>query len=85
MCELFDQYTRRGMQEGIEKGRQEGIKEGIRKGICENITKSVEAVMKNLGLDLQKACTGLGISVEEYIHAKEQVGAAARVAELLSD
>lgn len=29
MCELFDQYTRRGRKEGIE----EGIKEGLQKGL----------------------------------------------------
>lgn len=29
MCELFDQYTRRGRREGIEEGRKEGIKKGL--------------------------------------------------------
>lgn len=26
MCELFDQYTRRGKQEGRQEGRQEGMR-----------------------------------------------------------
>lgn len=37
MCELFDQYTRRGMQEGLKKGRQEGRQKGIREGRQEGL------------------------------------------------
>ena len=39
-------------------------------GRAEMIVKSVEA-MKNFGIDLQKACEGIGITVEEYRRAKE--------------
>lgn len=60
MCELFDQYTRRGRQEG----RQEGIRE--------TIIRNVEGAMKNFGLDLAQACAGLEVSVEEYTLAKQQ-------------
>ncbi len=41
VCELFEQYERKGRNEGIQQGRSEGIKqgrsEGIREGICEGI------------------------------------------------
>ncbi len=33
MCELFEQYTRRGRQEGRREGRQEGRKEGLSEGL----------------------------------------------------
>ena len=33
MCELFDQYTRRGRKEGIEEGKKEGLSEGLQKGL----------------------------------------------------
>lgn len=49
-----------------------GLKQGIEQGMAENLTKNVESVMKNFGIDLQKACEGLGITVEEYENAKEK-------------
>lgn len=49
MCELFDQYTRRGRKEGIEEGRKEGRKEGIKKGLQALIS----------------TCRELGVSFEE--------------------
>ncbi len=54
-----------------EEGRSEGISEGIREGRAETLVKSVETVMKNFGIDLEKACEGIGITVEEYYRAKE--------------
>ena len=49
-----------------------GIQRGIEQGHAEALVKSVESAMKNLGIDLQKACEGLGTTVEEYQAAKEQ-------------
>ena len=51
--------------------REEGRSEGIEKGRAEILVKSVETVMKNFGIDLQKACEGVGTTVEEYHRAKE--------------
>ena len=51
--------------------REEGRSEGIREGRAETLVKSVEIVMKNFGIDLQKACEGIGTTVEEYHRAKE--------------
>ena len=45
---------------------------GIEKGKAETLVKSVESAMKNFDIDLQKACEGLGTTVEEYQAAKEQ-------------
>ena len=50
--------------------REEGRSEGIKEGRAEILVKSVEA-MKNFGIDLQKACEGIGTTVEEYYRAKE--------------
>ncbi|MBD5474145.1 MAG: hypothetical protein HDR20_15020 [Lachnospiraceae bacterium] len=44
--------------------------EGRSEGRAEMLVKSVEA-MKNFGIDLEKACEGIGITVEEYHRAKE--------------
>ena len=49
-----------------------GIQRGIEQGHAEALVKSVESAMKNFGIDLQKACEGLGTTVEEYQAAKEQ-------------
>ena len=40
-------------------------------GRAEILVKSVETVMKNFEIDLQKACEGIGTTVEEYHRAKE--------------
>ena len=49
-----------------------GIQRGIEQGHAEALVKSVESAMKNFSIDLQKACEGLGTTVEEYKTAKEQ-------------
>lgn len=33
VCELFDQYTRRGREEGLSEGLQKGLSEGLQKGL----------------------------------------------------
>lgn len=52
---------------GIARGKELGLEEGRLKNLAEN----VEAAMKNFNIDLQKACEGLGTSVEEYEKAKQ--------------
>ena len=58
-----------GRREGISEGRREGKKVGK----AETLVKSVEAAMKNFGIDLQRACEGIGTTVEEYHKAKEGI------------
>ena len=58
MCELFDQYERRGR------------KEGIRFGDARRLVKDIENVMKTFQVTLEKACEGLNVTVSEYEEAK---------------
>lgn len=53
MCELFDQYTRRGLQEGLSQGRQEGL----RKGLSDGLQKGLQALIST--------CHELGLSFDE--------------------
>lgn len=58
---------------GIEHGKELGFEQGQEQGRLRTLVKSVELNMKNFGIDLQKACEGLEISVEEYEKAKQQI------------
>ena len=58
VCELFDQYERRGR------------KEGIRFGDARRLVKDIENVMKTFQVTLEKACEGLNVTVSEYEEAK---------------
>ena len=55
--------------EEIAYAREEGKEEGR----SEEIVKSVESVMKNFNLNLQRACEGLGNTIEGYYKAKESI------------
>lgn len=46
-----------------DKGRAEGH--------ASLLIQNVESIMKNFNLDLEKACGGIGTTVEEYHQAKE--------------
>lgn len=61
-----------GMERGIEQGKALGLEEG-RKESFRILVKSVESSMKNFHINLQEACRGLEISVEEYEEAKQQM------------
>lgn len=54
---------------GVERGKELGIEQGSLK----TLVKSVELNMKNFHINLQEACEGLEISVEEYEDAKQQI------------
>lgn len=60
-----------GIEQGIEQGKALGLEEG-RKESLRVLVKSVESSMKNFHINLQEACRGLEISVEEYEEAKRQ-------------
>ncbi len=62
-----------GLKRGMERGIEQGIERGLEQGRMEVQIRSVEAAMKNFGIDLQHACQGLEIPVEEYEKAKRQV------------
>lgn len=61
-----------GMEQGIERGKALGIEEGRRQSL-RMLVKNVELSMKNFHVNLQEACEGLEISVEEYEKAKRQI------------
>lgn len=65
MCNLSEVIEERGINKGIEKG--------IEKGNAQRLVKSIEANMRNFEIDLETACKGNEITVEEYWTAKELV------------
>ena len=75
VCELFDQYERKGRNEGRKQGRREGRKEGRREGRKEGearrLVKDVESAMNFFKVTLEKACEGLGTTVQGYEKARE--------------
>ena len=50
-----------------------GLEQGIEQGRAHTLIENVEAAMKNFHVDLQGACEGLGVSLDEYNRAKEQI------------
>lgn len=69
MCELFDQYERKGREEG----KQEGIVEGIKCGEARRLVADIENAMRFFQITLEKACEGLGTTVGRYEEAKKQL------------
>ena len=57
----------------LDFGIARGIERGIEQGNAQTLIKDVESLMKNFDIDLQKACEGLGITVEKYESCKEQI------------
>lgn len=79
VCELFDQYERKGREEGIAAGRREGKREGKKEGLVEGIkcgearrlVADIENAMRFFQVTLEKACEGLGTTVGRYEEAKK--------------
>ena len=67
MCELFDQYERKGREEGEAAGRREGRKEGE----ARRLVTDIENAMRFFQVTLEKACEGLGTTVGRYEEAKK--------------
>lgn len=69
--EYNEEYVKKTLhEEGYDEGYDAGLTEGEIRGKAETIISNVDSVIKNLGLDLPKACEGLGITVKEYEDAK---------------
>lgn len=58
------------MRVTYEEGEIAGYKRGKADGHEQNLIHNIEAAMKNLGINLEKACEVLEISMEEYQQAK---------------
>ena len=61
--EYNEEYVKKSLYE-------EGLEEGEKVGILKNLAKNVEAIMKNLHIDMKNACDIIGTTVEEYEKAK---------------
>lgn len=62
MCNLSETIEERGIKKGIERG------EAMR------LVKSIEANMRNFHIDLEIACKGNEVTVEDYWKAKKCIG-----------
>ena len=62
MCNLSGAIEERGIEQGIERG------EAIR------LVKSIEANVRNFHIDLETACKGNDVTVEDYWKAKKCIG-----------
>ena len=72
--EYNEEYVRKSLTEtGYEQGLEDGRREGKAEGRAEILVKNVEAVMKNLKLDLEKACAAVGTTQEEYTKGKDEL------------
>ncbi len=74
LAQGIEKGIEQGIAQGIEKGIEQGIERGLEQGAAQVLVRDAEALMRNLGIDLKRACEGLGISVEEYHAAKEKAG-----------
>lgn len=71
--EALDNYYRRldwAEERGLEKGIEQGL-EKCKKEIARNLLSNVEHAMESFHVDLERACEGLGITVDDYQAAKE--------------
>ena len=66
VCEALNKYWQDGVNKGIEQGIEQG--EALR------LVKSIEANMRNFHIDLETACKGNDVTVEEYRKAKMCIG-----------
>ena len=72
MC-IFEFNEEKFLKSEREWSYNNGREEGIKKGEQLFLIKSVETLMKNLDIDLNKACKMLDISEAEYHNAKEKL------------
>ncbi len=71
VCELFDQYERKGRKEGLIEGKKAGIATGIKCGEARRLVTDIENVMRFFHVTLENACEGLGTTVGRYEEAKK--------------
>jgi flagellar biosynthesis/type III secretory pathway protein FliH len=63
---MIEQERIEGANTGRREGRREGLLEGQRTGRLEGVFDSVDNVMANLNVTLEKACSIIGCNVDEY-------------------
>ncbi len=77
-CGLFDQYERRGREQGIQigmaQGREEGIAQGIAQGVAKGMVqgtelgqlKTIQSFMKKLNLTVEEALEAADVPKSEW-------------------
>lgn len=65
MCNLSEAIEERGIKRGIEQG--------IERGDAMRLVKSIEANMRNFHIDLETACKGNEVTIEDYWKAKKSI------------
>ncbi len=66
MCELFDQYERRGREQGIQIGMAQGREEGVAQGTELGQLKAIQSIMNNLHLTKEEALEAADIPKAEW-------------------
>ena len=61
-----------GREEGLRQGIEKGIEQGIKHEHGRMVVEVVDSAMTNFHVDLETACKGLDITVEEYYIAKKR-------------
>ena len=51
-----------GLQQGLQQGLQKGRSEGRTEGLTEGTLQSIQNLIKNMGLSVERAMTVLGVS-----------------------
>lgn len=67
----FEEGTAKGLAKGMAKGLAKGLAKGMVKGKSDMLVKNINSAMLSFHIDLPEACRGLGVTVEEYVKAKE--------------
>lgn len=70
---LYEEGEENGYRKGEEAGYRKGKEEGYQKGENCTLVHTIESIMQNLHMDLQKACESAGVSVSEYEDAKKKI------------
>lgn len=72
--EYNEEYVRKSFcEDGVAAGYNNGKNDGKTEGDARRLIQSVESIMSNLKVDLSKSCEILGITVEEYENAKNNL------------
>ena len=70
--EYNEEYVKKVLYEdGEASGYQKGEESGYRKGEAKTLVQTIESLMQNFHIELQKACEGAGTSIAEYEKAKQ--------------
>ncbi|MBO5207772.1 MAG: hypothetical protein J6B68_00350 [Lachnospiraceae bacterium] len=72
--EYNEEYVKKTLfEDGYDAGKLDGIEKGMEMGNWITLVNSVEAVMKNMNINLEQACKILDVSVEDYHKAKDNI------------